>query len=251
MSSRLSTGSLWLSFLFVVSAAPTAADTTQTYMIDGSDAFRIAGRQLQSLVTYTGIEHLSFQPAVHGTIFNATVTYAKNDGTGTTHERAAFAMRMLPSGEIRDERDNDPDYLTILNQPFSVQLDALTMRDLHGLAQAIPFDFPSPMTGAPLHGTLRRRTDGTLNGVRVLGIAFSASGPLSGTLPDRPSLALTGNITMMGTAYYAYADALLLALDATLLIEGKVDGGAQTGNDVVTITYKRSIRPVPLEKRGR
>ena len=54
---------------------------------------------------------------------------------------------------------------------------------------------------------------------------------------------------MNGTAYYAYANALLLALDATLLIEGKVGGPG--GNDSVTITYKRSIRPADGQKRGR
>jgi hypothetical protein len=123
------------------------------------------------------------------------------------------------------------------------------MHDLRGLTRPVPFDFPSPMTGAPLHGTLRRLVDGTLAGARVLGIAFSASGPLEGTLPDRPSLALSGNITMNGTAYYATANALLLSLDATLLIEGKVGGAA--GTDTVTITYKRSIRPSTAGPRGR
>ena len=250
MSPRLLTGSLLVSFLLGIIAAPARANPqTQVYTLQGSDAFSIAGRQLQSLITYTGIEHLTFWSAVHGTIFNATVTYDKSDGSATTHGHAAFGLTMSPTGDTSAAHDSDPDYLTILNQPFSVQLDAPTMRDLRGLSSAVPFDFPSPMTGAPLHGTLRRLLDGTLDGVRVLGIAFSARGPLEGTLPDRPSLALTGHITMNGTAYYAYANALLLALDATLLIEGKVGGAS--GNDAVTITYKRSIRPASAEARGR
>jgi hypothetical protein len=123
------------------------------------------------------------------------------------------------------------------------------MHDLRKLAQTVPFDFPSPMTGAPLHGSLRRLMDGSVGGVRVLGIAFSASGPLAGTLPDRPAISLTGTITMNGTAYYAYSNALLLALDATLLIEGKV--GASAGNDTVTIRYTRSIRPAGAFHPGR
>jgi hypothetical protein len=97
------------------------------------------------------------------------------------------------------------------------------------------------MTGAPLHGSLRRLPDGLLAGRRVLGIAFVARGPLNGAPPDRPELAIHGTITMNGTAYYAYADALLLALDATLQIDGRVaDGGT---NEPVTIVYKRTIRP--------
>jgi hypothetical protein len=97
------------------------------------------------------------------------------------------------------------------------------------------------MTGALLHGSLRRLPDGTLNGRRVLGVAFVARGPLNGSLPDRPDTALSGTITMNGTAYYAYADALLLALDATLQFVGRVANSGQ--NDPVTIVYKRTIRP--------
>jgi hypothetical protein len=250
MPSRVVIGSLWLAFLVGCMLVPAnAGAATVVYTLDGSDAFRIAARQLQSLITYSGIERLTTQAAGDATIFHATVTYAKDDGATKTHAHAAFALTMSPAGDVSDEHDADPDYLTILNQPFSVQLDGPTMRDLHGLTRAIPFDFPSPMTGAPLHGTLRRLLDGSLAGVRVLGIAFSARGPLAGTLPDRPSLALSGDIKMNGTAYYAYANALLLALDATLLIEGKVGGPA--GNDTVTITYKRSIRQAPVERPGR
>jgi hypothetical protein len=144
---------------------------------------------------------------------------------------------------MRDEADADPEYLTILNQPFSVQLDTATMHDLHDLRSAVPFDFPSPMTGAVLHGTLRRLPDGALNGIRVLGVAFAARGPLNGALPNHPELLLGGTISMVGTAYYAYSDALLLSLDATLAIDGKVaDHGA---GDPVTIVYRRRIRSRP------
>jgi hypothetical protein len=250
MSSRHLAGYLWLIVALVVASIPAIADPhVQTYTMTGSDAFRIASRQLQSLITYRGNETLSVQSAADAVNYHAIATYEKSDGAATTHAHAAYALTMSPAGDVSNQQDADPDYLTILNQPFSVQLDGPTMRDLHALTQPVPFDFPSPMTGAPLHGSLRRLLDGTLGGVRVLGIAFSASGPLAGTLPDRPTLALSGHIRMNGTAYYAYANALLLALDATLLIEGKVDGAA--GNDAVTITYKRSIRPLGAEIRGR
>ena len=249
MSSRYLAGSLWLSFLFGIAVAAPADAQTQVYSVDGSDAISIAGRAIASMITYDGTEELTFRPAARATLFHATVRYDKNTGAATAHEHAAFALSMSPSGDVSNEQNADPDYLTILNQPFSVQLDAPTMRDLHGLTQAVPFDFPSPMTGAPLHGTLRRLLDGSLAGVRVLGIAFSARGPLAGTLPDRPSLSVSGTITMNGTAFYAYSNALLLALDATLVIEGKVGGG--DGNDAVTIRYKRRIRPEPPVERGR
>jgi hypothetical protein len=86
--------------------------------------------------------------------------------------------------------------------------------------------------------------DGTINGVRCMGIAFEASGPLHGTLPDRPSLALAGTITMHGTAYYAYENALLQGLEATLAIEGNIDA-ATAQKEPVSIVYTRSIRSAP------
>jgi hypothetical protein len=250
MSSRHLAGSLWLLLALACTTTPVLSDQQiQPYTLEGSDAFSIAGRRLQSTITYHGREDLTLAALGGATHYHAIVTYVKNDGSASTSAHAAYALTMSPAGDVSNQENADPDYLTILNQPFSVQLDTPTMRDLHGLTQPVPFDFPSPMTGAPLHGSLRRLVDGTLGGVRVLGIAFSATGPLAGTLPDRPALALHGTIRMNGTAYYAYASALLLALDATLLIEGKVDG--PSGNDTVTITYKRSIRPLPVEKRGR
>ena len=251
MSSRHLAGSLWLTVALGLATAPALADPqSHSYTLDGSDAFRITGRQLQSLITYHGSEVLTYQSVAHATKYHATVTYVRNDGGNvTSRTHAAFELTMNAAGDVTDVQDADPDYLTILNQPFSIQLDGPTMHDLRNLARAVPFDFPSPMTGAPLHGSLRRLTDGRLAGAHVLGIAFSASGPLEGSLPERPALALSGTIRMNGTAFYADADALLLALDATLLIEGRVGGNA--GNDTVTITYKRSIRPATVETRGR
>jgi hypothetical protein len=99
------------------------------------------------------------------------------------------------------------------------------------------------MTGAPLHGTLRHIGGAMLNGAPVLGVAFDASGPLSGTLPDHPHLALGGQIRMNGTAYYTDPGALLQALDATLSITGNVVGNAR--REPVEIIYKRSLKAVP------
>jgi hypothetical protein len=218
-----------------------AETPVQYYTIDGEDSFQIAGHALRTDIVYAGTQRLAIQRQGNVTHFNATVTYERHEGGAATHATGAFATKILANGEQRDEADGDPDYLTILNQPFSIELDAPTLHDLQSLVRAVPFDFPSPMTGAPLHGSLRRLPDGLLDGHRVLGIAFAARGPLNGSLPDRPDMALSGTITMNGTAYYAYADALLLALDATLQIDGRVANSGQNGP--VTIVYKRTIRP--------
>ena len=244
MSAGLLTASIVCAFCFGL-AAPVAAETpahrVQWYTIDGADTFRIAGRPERTDIVYAGKQRLEIDRRGAVTQFTATVSYDRREGGATTHATGAFSSEILANGEQRDGRDDDPDYLTILNQPFSAQLDAPTMRDLRGLDRPLPFDVPSPMTGAPLHGSLRRLPDGTLDGHRVLGIAFVARGPLNGSLPDHPETALSGTITMNGTAYYAYANALLMALDATLQIEGRVANSGQS--DPVTILYKRTIRP--------
>jgi hypothetical protein len=241
MSARLLTCSVIIAFLITLVAPALAENPVQVYTIDGEDSFQVAGHAARTDIVYAGTQRLAIQRQGNVTRFTATVTYDRREGGAATHATGAFTSKILANGEQHDEADGDPDYLTILNQPFSIELDAPTLRDLRSLVRAVPFDFPSPMTGAPLHGSLRRLPDGNLNGRRVLGIAFAARGPLNGSLPDRPDMALSGTITMNGTAYYAYADALLLALDATLQIEGRVANSGQ--NDPVTIVYKRTIRP--------
>jgi hypothetical protein len=241
MSARLLIGSVIIAFLVTLAAPAWAATPVQWYTIDGKDSFQIAGRAVQTDIVYAGTQRLAIHRQGSATQFTATVTYERREAGSATHATGTFSTKILANGEQHDESNGDPDYLTILNQPFSVELDAPTLRDLRSLVRAVPFDFPSPMTGAPLHGSLRRLPDGTLNGRRVLGIAFAARGPINGSLPDRPDMALSGTITMNGTAYYAYADALLLALDATLQIEGRIANGGQS--DPVTILYKRTIRP--------
>jgi hypothetical protein len=241
MSARQLTGSVIIAFLITLAAPAWAETPVQNYTIDGVDSFQTAANGARTDIVYAGTQRLTIQRQGNVTQFTATVTYDRREGGAATHATGGFSTKIMANGEQHDGADGDPDYLTILNQPFSIELDAPTLRDLRSLVRTVPFDFPSPMTGAPLHGSLRRLPDGTLNGRRVLGIAFAARGPLNGSLPDRPDMALSGTITMNGTAYYAYADALLLALDATLEIEGRVANSGQ--NDPVTIVYKRTIRP--------
>ncbi|MBV9440026.1 MAG: hypothetical protein JOZ24_08565 [Candidatus Eremiobacteraeota bacterium] len=220
----------------------TAARADDAYTVRGRDLFRIGNGEVHSETVYRGTEHLSIARGAAGTTYVARVVYDKDGDGGKQHSRASFTSTLLPSGEMRDGPANDPDYLTVLNQPFAVQLDAATMRDLLRVKRPVPFDFPSPMTGAPLRGTLRRLPDARVGAATAMGIAFTAGGPLHGALPDRPSMALTGTIKMTGTAYYAYDTARLVALDATFTIDGNLDDTPQ--RPPVSILYARSIRRV-------
>ncbi len=228
--------------LTAVAASAAAARADQAYAVDGRDVFRLGNGDAQSSKTiYHGVQRLTVSHGANGAItYVARVEYDKDGDGGRQHQRASFTSTLLPSGQQKDGPASDPDYLTVLNQPFAVQLDAPTMRDLAHLKRPVPFDFPSPMTAAKLHGTLRRLPDAMVGGARAMGIAFEAKGPLHGALPDRPSMALAGTITMKGTAYYDYATALLVALDATLAIDGNIDDSARRAP--VSIVYARSIR---------
>ncbi|HEY0395834.1 MAG TPA: hypothetical protein VGD01_15145 [Candidatus Elarobacter sp.] len=226
--------------LAAVAATAAAARADQAYAVEGRDTFRAGNSDVRSETVYRGVQKLKIRRAHGQTTYDARVEYDREGDGGKQHQRASFISTLLPSGEQKDGPGNDPDYLTVLNQPFAVQLDAPTMRDLRHVTRTVPFDFPSPMTGATLHGTLRRLPDAMVGTNRAMGIAFEAKGPLHGALPDRPAMQLAGSITMKGTAYYSYSSALLLALDATLAIDGNIDDSARRAP--VSIVYSRSIR---------
>jgi hypothetical protein len=228
--------------LLAVVATTVVASADQAYAVSGKDVFQLGGRDERTQTRYQGVQHLVITRTGDTVAYAARVEYDKRSDGAAQHETAVYNATMLPSGQMQDGQTNDPDYLTILDQPFAVQLDAPTLRDLGHVKRPVPFDFPSPITGAPLRGTLRRVPDAMVGGMRAMGIAFEAAGPLHGALPDHPAMALAGRIRMRGTAYYAYDSALLIALDATLEIDGNLDADSQ--RSPVSILYQRSLRPL-------
>jgi hypothetical protein len=250
MISRRAVVAATFALLTAVAASAVAARADQAYAVEGHDAFRLGNGDSQSKTVYHGVQHLTVSRSANGTTtYVARVEYDKDGDGGRQHQRASFTSTLLPSGQQKDGPSSDPDYLTVLNQPFAVQLDAATMRDLSHVKRPVPFDFPSPMTAAKLRGTLRRLPDALVGGMRAMGIAFEARGPLHGALPDRPAMALAGTIAMKGTAYYDYATAVLVALDATLAIEGNLDDNARRAP--VSIVYARSIRSAAGQQSAR
>jgi len=229
---------LIVSFVLILFARPAFAD--QRYVLSGFDRYRVGASELNTEITYSGKETLSVARRGHQSQYMARATYVRSDESGKSPGQASFAATLLPSGEQHDDTNADPNYLTVLNQPFAAQLDAQTLRDLEHLRGALPFDFPSPMTGGTLQGSLRRGVFAKVAGRQVLGVRFEAAGPMRGPLPDHPTMSLTGTISMQGVAYYERDSALLLALDATLTILGKLDNDKKA--TPVSIVYKRSLR---------
>jgi len=235
-----------------VAAETVVAQTTdQTYSVDGKDSFSIAG-DIRSEISYSGTQTLRIRRHGKNSRYAAHVDYRRSDGPASTDATSDYVADRLPSGDIVPSSEHDPDYLTVLNQPFAAQLDRQTLGDLRRMSGSMPFDFPSPFTGSSLHGYLRHIGGGTLGARHATGVRFEAAGPMKGALPDRPGVTLNGTITMRGTAFYDSASAVLLALDSTVTINGTLSNRA--ANDPVTITYERKIRarePQPTESARR
>jgi hypothetical protein len=224
----------------LIPALTLCALADQLYGVAGKDTYRV-GRTLQvTHITYRGVEHLGIASDSQGHRYVADVKYTRLDENGKASAHGRFVQELLHDGTFEDRGDDDPDFLTILNQPFAVQLDTVTMGDLERLHGMVPFEAASPLGGSRLSGYLSSAPRGKVEGHPCVGVRFKADGPMTGTLPEHPDALLSGTMHMDGTAYYAQSGALLLALNATLTIDGKL----QSGNDSVPvrIIYQRTIR---------
>lgn len=226
--------------LVSLSCARAAAGGDQAYAVSGDDTYRIGNGQLPATqITYSGAERLHVDQEGPRRTYRADARYTRTDQSGKSQLRAKFVQELKSSGAFEDREDQDPDFLTVLNQPFAVQLDAMTMRDLRSLAGSVPFRASSPLGGTALDGFLRRAPGGIVNGHQVIGVRFAADGPMNGPLPGHPETSIDGTIRMDGTAYYSIDASLLLALDATLTITGRLQNSSEAVP--VKIVYRRHI----------
>jgi hypothetical protein len=220
--------------------AAGSTERHQLYHVSGKDSYQIGSRELRSDTSYDGKEKLTIRKVEGVTRYSARASYVRTDQGQGRSAVATFESILLANGQEQDIASDDPDFLTVLNQPFAVQLDAQTLRDVRNLHEPSPFTFTSAMTGATLRGTLFHVTDGLIAGHPVVGIGFDASGSMRGGLPEHPEISLHGTIRMSGRAYYTSSSALLLGLDAKLQIAGTL---ADTStSDPVKILYRRVIR---------
>jgi hypothetical protein len=207
--------------------------------------YRIGSSATVAKITYEGTERLSIANALDGKKrFTALARYTRNGDDGKANVQARFVQDLTARGSFEDELDEDPDFLTVLNQPFAIQLDAATLRDLRTLHGKVPFEATSPLgDDSVLRGFLRPAPGGEIDGTAVIAVKFEAEGLMTGSAPAHGSnpARMTGQMRMEGIAYYSAASALLLALDATLTIVAQLQQDAQ--NRVpVHIVYRRAIR---------
>jgi hypothetical protein len=230
---------------------PSFAD--QQYDVSGEDVYRVGSAGIVSRVAYSGKQRLTVERQHGRTRYDAQARYARNAADGNSQVNARFVQELLPNGSFEDRLDEDPDFLTVLNQPFAVQLDGVTIRDLRNLHGPVPFSATSPLGGqAVLRGFLRPGTGGNIRGRAAVAVRFEAGGPMTAPMPAHVNATISGHMRMDGTAYYSLDDAMLLALDATLTIVAQLHDGPETMP--VRIVYRRSIRasrtsgaPVPMK----
>lgn len=223
-------------------ALPAKAD--QRYALSGVDRYRIGTDSLKTDISYSGIQQLTIKRAGRQKQFTALATYTRTDESGSVAGHASFTQVLTPQGELQDRLDADPDYLTVLNQPFAIELDQETLHDLLSLQGRVPFDFPAPVMGGTLRGYLQRGPDGRVAAQPALGVDFDASGPMAGPLPDRPTMTMRGTMRMSGRAYYALrGDPILLGLHETLTISGTLQDAGK--HSPVTIVYERTLKAAP------
>lgn len=213
------------------------------YDLVGEDRYRIVATATVSTVTYNGIERMTVTRDGRGRRFDVRVAYVRQSTGDRSNEKARFVGDLFPDGSFESRMDNDPDFLTLINQPFAVQLDGATLRDLEELHGSVPFAAGSPIAGGTeLRGFLRHGIDGSIDGLPTVAVHFTATGPMSGTLPGSTQTALGGTMTLDGTAYYSVAGGLLLGLRATLTIDARIRQSHANTSVPVQIVYRRWIR---------
>jgi hypothetical protein len=222
---------------------PTHADFQ--YDTSGEDTYRIESAQTVSRVSYAGTEHLSVAHQGQAWRFEARAKYTRNGPDGKSSSQAVFVQMLEPDGTFEDRVDDDPDFLTILNQPFAVRLDEPTLRDLRELHGRVPFAATSPLGAqAVLHGFLRPAPGGPIAGTPTVAVRFEAEGGMTGPLPGYSETLVAGTMRMQGTAYYSADSAMLLALNVGLTLDARLAQGRPTVSVPVRIVYRRAIRAV-------
>ncbi|MBV9027289.1 MAG: hypothetical protein JO311_01615 [Candidatus Eremiobacteraeota bacterium] len=205
--------------------------------------YRIESSQTYSRVRYAGSQRLTITHAGDAWRFDARASYVRDapDGKGAAH--AHFVQTFSPSGGFEDRLDEDPEFLTILNQPFAVRLDRSTLRDIRGLRSAVPFEATSPLGGtALLRGFLRPGTSGPIGGRPTTAVRFDAAGLMAGTLPGHEEASVAGTLRMDGVAYYSADGGLLLGLTVTMTIEARLRQRQPAAQVPVRIVYRRWMR---------
>jgi len=206
----------------------------------GYDAYTIDRRAVME-VKYDGTQRLHIERSGNELRFENVIDYTKIVGTQSKAKVARVVRILTPDyREVRTPTNQDEDSLSLLDQPFAEMIDLKTLGALAALHSAIPFTATSPLGGAALHGTLRTLAAPSPAPMRGVSVAFQASGPMRGPLPELPTASIDGEISLVGTAFYNSHGALL-RLESHLRIAGTLSASGQVGP--IKIVFVRKFAP--------
>lgn len=176
--------------------------------------------------------------------FRSTVSYSRRDASGTHAKGASFLQQTAPNfdGEFVDLLNRDPDYVSVLSQPLSIELRPEDVRALLNLRSRTKLEFPSNVDENNLLGHIDRLLLPSKKS--VLAFSFVATGTMNGPLPRDHQLVVRGLVTMSGIAYYEIRSGRLLEIDDGIQLRGRLynpNGGKATP---VAISYIRKIYAV-------
>ena len=89
----------------------------QQYAVHGEDVYRVGAAGIVSRVEYAGEERLTVVRTDGRTRYDAQARYSRSSADGSAHANARFVQELRTGGSLVDKLDEDPDFLTILNQP--------------------------------------------------------------------------------------------------------------------------------------
>ncbi len=239
-----------LSFLSLcvalLSTASLGALADQRYSVSGSDRYTMGSAANSDTLSLTGDETLTIRKRGSRTEFTAQLSGTQSDGSETLPLRGSFTQVLTSSGDLRDEANADPQFATILNQPFDIEIDGQTLNDLLHSRARLMLNMPAPLTGGTLRGYLQRGAIARVGSVRALQVRFDATGPAHGRVAGDGAPTIGGTVQMHGTAYYALRGVpLLLGLDETFTMTAALHDEGRTVP--VVVVHRRRFRAISTD----
>jgi len=214
-----------------------ACAASTTYILTGSDAFRVGVRS--GRVVFSGHQRLVTYARDGSEYFRATVSYSRRDASGTQAKRASFLQQTATgfNGQFVDLVNRDPDYVSVLSQPLSIQLRPDDVRALQNLKSRADLEFPLGIGESNLLGHIQRLRLHAKKG--LLAFSFFATGMMNGPLARHHQLVVRGSVTMSGVAYYDIRNGRLLEIEDGIQLRGRLYDGGKVSP--VTISYIRKM----------
>ena len=183
---------------------PVRADLQ--YAVAGDDLYRVESGAGLSRISYSGTERLTIRRSGKELRFSARAHYTRLAGTTKSATEAFFVQVLTEAGWFEDRIDDDPDFLTVLNQPFAMRLDAATLRDLRSTAdsRAVCRKLAAGRRSRAARLSPARRRAAKSCGHPTAAVRFEADGPMSAdAVAGPPTKMSAATCDMDGTAYYA------------------------------------------------